>query len=492
MDTLTLKQLTNLLQRRDLSNIPSYSVGLRKLRASILFAFGDMLAILFSLFFSLILRDLLFPGKPEYLSFFTYLPAFMVVHYITFYLRGLYPAFGIDIISEIKNITYSTVAIYIGFIGLTFFVKGDWDYSRFAIILSIIFSLITIPLFRSSVRKIFGKKNWWGIPVIVVGAGNAGEKVIRSLHRYSQIGLEPIVAIDDNIDRWGYIDKVPVIGGLDVIPDLSKKLKVQDAIFAMPRVDVKRQQEIMEKYSSYFENVTIIPDLYGINSIWVSSQDIGGIFGLEVQKKLLKGTSLLTKRVFDILAGSILLILSLPFIAIIAAAIKLDSKGSIFFRQERMGKSDTRFRMLKFRTMHIDAENRLQHLLESNEELRKEYEVYHKLKNDPRMTRIGKFLRKYSLDELPQFYHVIVGEMSLIGPRTYMPWEKSKMNGMDKLILKVKPGISGLWQVTGRSYDSSFEERNITDVYYIRNWSIFLDLYIFFRTIAVILMGYGG
>jgi lipopolysaccharide/colanic/teichoic acid biosynthesis glycosyltransferase len=141
--------------------------------------------------------------------------------------------------------------------------------------------------------------------------------------------------------------------------------------------------------------------------------------------------------------------------------------------------------------MHTDAEERLDDLLEKNPELKAEYEIYHKMNDGPRLTRIGKFLRKFSLDELPQFWNVIKGEMSLIGPRAYIPWEKIKMGGNDEMILQVKPGISGLWQVTDRN-ESSFEERIMIDIYYIRNWSMFLDLYILARTISVVFSGKGG
>ena len=141
--------------------------------------------------------------------------------------------------------------------------------------------------------------------------------------------------------------------------------------------------------------------------------------------------------------------------------------------------------------MHNDAEQRLEYLLQQDEELRAEYEFYHKLRNDPRVTRIGRFLRKFSLDELPQFWNVLKGDMSLIGPRAYMPREKYKMSGLDDMILKIHPGISGLWQVTDRN-ESSFEERVHTDIYYIRNWSMFLDIYILARTIGVVLFGKGG
>jgi Undecaprenyl-phosphate galactose phosphotransferase WbaP len=231
--------------------------------------------------------------------------------------------------------------------------------------------------------------------------------------------------------------------------------------------------------------------LFGLSSLWVSTRDLGGILGLEVQQSLLRKSSKIKKRLFDIVIASLLSLLLLPLCIVIALVIYFDSKGKTLFKQVRMGLNDTRFKIIKFRTMHCDAERRLNHLLNQYDELKEEYDRYHKLRNDPRLTNIGKILRKFSLDELPQFINVIKGEMSLIGPRAYMPWEKDKMNGYEELILKVKPGISGLWQVTDRN-NSSFEERNLIDVYYIRNWSMFLDFYILARTIAVVATGKGG
>lgn len=332
---------------------------------------------------------------------------------LAYYLKGLYPGFGIDVIEELRSITYSTSIVYALLAGLTFFVK-DGEFSRLMFIMSWGLSLFILPIGRSFIRKFVACKSWWGIPVLIIGAGRTGETIITSLKKHSYIGLRPIVAIDDDIDRWGYIDSIPVIGGLDVIPEISSKLRVDHAIIAMPKVESKKQEQIIRKYSKYFSHVTVIPNLFGLSSLWVSTRDLGGILGLEVQQKLLRKSALAAKRVFDLTIASLLCVAASPLILAISILIWLDSKGSIFFKQERMGKDDTRFKIVKFRTMHIDAEQRLADLLERNPEMKQEYEIYHKLKDDPRLTRVGKFLRKFSLDELPQFINVVKGEMSLI------------------------------------------------------------------------------
>lgn len=487
----SLKSLTEMLVNPAEAIKPQENVFLRKLAAGSILFFADLVVLSATIFITLIARDNFLPGDVDLNKYLDIFPLILLLFPAIFYLRGLYPGFGIDVIEELRILTYSITFVFAILATLSFLVKDAWEYSRIAFILSWGIAVLTVPMGRALVRKMFSHKSWWGVPVIIIGAGNSGEQVIKSLKKHPQIGLRPIVAIDDNSDKWGYIENVPVVGGMEVIPQLVNKLDIEQAIIAMPNASRSKKQEIIQTYSKYFKNTTFIPDLYGISSLWVSSKDLGGIVGLEVQQKLLKKSSQIRKRIFDIVLATTLSILALPLIIIIAILIKIDSRGKVFFKQERMGKGDSRFNIVKFRTMHYDAEKRLSDLLAKNKELKAEYEVYHKMKNDPRLTRVGRFLRKYSLDELPQFWNVIKGEMSLIGPRAYMPWEKYKMNGHEEMILKVKPGISGLWQVTDRNA-SSFEERNSTDVYYIRNWSMFLDIYIVARTIAVVLSGKGA
>lgn len=491
MNNITLKELTEILSDQSLRiDRKNLSASTRKAKASSILLMMDLMVLTLSLLLAESLRAIVYSSSFHFVIAMQQVLILLPVFAFTFSIRGLYPGFGVDVISELKNLTYSSLVIYSLLIAFSYLVQDLWPYSRFVFFTSLLLTTLLLPAGRSLVRKLFAQKSWWGIPVIVVGAGHTGHQLINSLKKHVEIGLRPIVAIDDDIDRWGYIYDVPVIGGMDVIPDLSKKLKINHAIFAIPKVNSKRQREIINKYANFFEHTTVIPDLFGSPGFWVSSKDLGGIIGLEVQQNLINYSAHIFKRSFDIIVGSLLFVVSIPLYLIISLLIYIDSRGKVFFHQERMGLNNTRFEIIKFRTMHVDAEKRLNDLLESNKEMKEEYEIYHKLTNDPRLTRVGKILRKFSLDELPQFYNVLKGEMSLIGPRAYMPWERIKMSGMDEIILKVKPGISGLWQVTDRNI-STFEERNFTDVYYIRNWSMFLDFYILGKTITVIITGKG-
>ncbi|MGA2297354.1 MAG: undecaprenyl-phosphate galactose phosphotransferase WbaP [FCB group bacterium] len=464
---------------------------MRKLSAGLILLTADVFVLSFVLFFSLILREVLWPGNLDLKNYFSILPLLIFLFPAAFYMRGLYPSYGIDVIDELRDLSYSITIVFALIAIISIMVREVWEYSRLVFLMSWLLSLPLVPLGRTAVRKIFCSKAWWGIPVIIIGAGDAGEKVIKSLQAQMHLGLRPILAVDDDPQRWGYINQVPVVGGIEIVTELAKKLDVDHAIIAMPSVNRARQKEIIEKYSKIFTHTFVIPNLFGLSSLWVSSRNIGGILGLEVQQRLLKKSSHIKKRIFDVILASTIGIIVLPLMLLISLVIFIDLKGRIFFKQQRMGLHDSRFKMVKFRTMHLDAEKRLTHLLNQNEQLREEYDIYHKLRNDPRLTKLGRLLRKFSLDELPQFWNVIKGEMSLIGPRAYMPWEKVKMKGHEEIILNVKPGISGLWQVTDRN-SSSFEERNYIDVYYIRNWSMFLDIYIVARTISVILLGKGG
>lgn len=176
--------------------------------------------------------------------------------------------------------------------------------------------------------------------------------------------------------------------------------------------------------------------------------------------------------------------------AVIAVLIKLESSGPVIYSQNRIGKDHRVYKIYKFRTMVHGAEEFLTELLSQDEELLREYNHYHKLKDDPRITRIGAFLRRYSLDELPQIINILKGEMSLIGPRAYLPSELEHINGYLNIILKVRPGITGWWQVNGRNR-TSFSERIQMDYYYLSNWSLWLDFYIFFKTFFTLIHGDG-
>ncbi len=403
----------------------------------------------------------------------------------------LYPGTGLRPPTEIKRVS---LALFLGFAslaGLSFLTKTGASYSRAVFLLSWLFALAIVPLARLGARNAFGRWPWWGEGVLILGAGKTGELVVRAMQREAGMGLRPIALLDDHPKKWGQeVAGVKVEGPLSLAPRYAEK-GVRYAVLAMPGVSSQRLVEIIENNCAHFPHLVLIPDFFGSPSLWVQAQDLGGILGLEVEQKLLRRRAWWFKRALDLLIVGLTFPLWGTLMLVGAALVRLSSPGPIFFWQERLGYRGTRFRVCKFRTMYVDAETRLKELLARDDHLREEFERFHKLRNDPRVPALSRFLRKWSLDELPQIWNVIRGEMSLVGPRAYMPQEREDMQGLEEIILKVRPGITGLWQVSGRNR-LSFADRLRIDVYYVRNWSMWLDVYILLKTVKVVLRGEGA
>lgn len=290
--------------------------------------------------------------------------------------------------------------------------------------------------------------------------------------------------------KFAEVEGVPVVGDLSLAPILAQRLKIPYAVLAMPGVDGPKLLQIVERVGGKFSHLLVIPDLFGFATLGVPAKNLGGILGVEVRQQLLLPGPRLAKRVMDATLTSIGVLFVLPFLVLIALLIKLDSKGPIFYSQNRLGKDGEFFKAYKFRTMHGDGEERLKAILDGDPQLRAEYEIYHKLRKDPRVTRIGRVLRKFSLDEFPQLLNVIIGDMSLVGPRPYIEREVTEMGGQEKIILRAPPGMTGMWQVSDRNA-TSFAQRVQIDVYYVRNWSPWLDIHILAKTFGVVVKGSG-
>ena len=230
--------------------------------------------------------------------------------------------------------------------------------------------------------------------------------------------------------------------------------------------------------------------MVNFGSVWVKPRDIEGQLGLEITHQILDPTSRLIKNIIDLILGLFLVIALFPLLLLISFLIWIDSPGPVFYKQKRLGLNHHLFEAIKFRTMVIDADEKLQELMKSDPQAQQEYQEHHKITNDPRITRIGRWLRKYSLDELPQLFNVVQGDMSVIGPRAYMPEEQEEIGENIDLILHVKPGMTGWWQVMGR-HQTTFKTRLLMDEYYLSNWSLWLDAYILIKTVWVVISGTG-
>lgn len=467
---------------------PPVHSGLILGAVSIVYMITDVLAITLAISLAVFTRSRL--GG---LDISVYLPLWPVVFlFVAVYtIVGLYPGIGQAPAEELRRLTLASTLVYLVLGVGTFLFKEGEAYSRLVFLGAWALTILFVPLCRAIARNLFARRTWWGIPVVVFGAGDTGKIVIRALNRNPGLGLKPVAALDDDPGKRSAIDDVLVLGGIDMAPIVARDYNVRHAIVAMPGVERKKLLQILERYAGVFPHLILIPDLFGFSSLWVSAQDLGGLLGLEIRQRLLLTGPRLTKRIVDLVVAVVGGLLISPIILLIALLIKIDSPGPVFFMQDRLGKNGRIFKAVKFRSMYVDSDERLTKLLEDHPFMREEYETFHKLRNDPRVTRIGRVLRKLSLDEIPQLWNVLRGDMSLVGPRAYLPRELSKMNGSEKIILKVLPGITGLWQVSGRS-EVPFAKRLEIDVYYVRNWSIWLDLYILARTVWVVLFSRGA
>lgn len=410
---------------------------------------------------------------------------------LAYALIGLYPGVALSPVDELRSASLSTTLMYLVMGSAIFLLREGEIYSRSIFLLAGVFSLALIPLIRSLCRYLFAAQPWWGYPVMVLGAGHTGEMVIRTLKRRPGIGLKPIVVLDDDLHKWGTLHQVPVMGGLELAPGLARSRRIPYAIIAMPSVPRDRLLYLLERYGQTFAHLLVIPDLYGFSSLWVEGRDLGGILGLEVRQRLLLPVPRLFKLLIDLMFTLIGGTLVLPLIVLIALLIKLDSPGPIFYSQVRIGYRGQHFRAWKFRSMVKDADQRLKLYLESHPGLQENWQKDQKLRHDPRITRVGRFLRRTSLDELPQLWNILRGEMSLVGPRPIIDEEIWRYGDLFDLYKKVTPGLTGLWQVSGRN-DLSYDERVGLDAYYVRNWSVWLDVYILMRTVWVVLSGEGA
>ncbi|NJM97547.1 MAG: undecaprenyl-phosphate galactose phosphotransferase WbaP [Phormidesmis sp. RL_2_1] len=414
-----------------------------------------------------------------------------LIFVFTYALASLYPATAMSPVEELRRITLMTTLLYTLLGSSIFLFREVAIYSRAAFLMAWLLSIAFVVLGRYGIRALWARMPWWGYPVVIMGAGKTGEMVIRTLQHQPSLGLKPIAVLDDDVSKHGSLVGVPVIGRLSMGSALAQRYKIPYAIIAIPGVSHRRLSQMLERYGRVFPHVMIIPDLFGVASLWVIAKDLGGLLGLEIRQQLLLPGPRLLKACLDKGLVVVIGLLCLPLIGLISLLIALDSRGPIFYCQWRIGRGGRMFKVWKFRSMVIDADVALARYLADHPELQLAWEADQKLKNDPRITRMGHFLRKTSLDELPQLWNIFRGEMSMVGPRPIVRTEVWRYGDKFALYLQVLPGLTGLWQVSGRN-NVTYEERVNFDAYYVRNWSVWLDIYILMRTIKVVLAGDGA
>ncbi len=367
----------------------------------------------------------------------------------------------------------ASVGMIISIAFISFFFKNQLDYPRLMMVyvwmLTILFTSLGRAL-QSRIQLSLQARNWGEERVLIVGTGEVGRMVMQKIKRTPGLGYRVVGFVDDEA-KVKAIQDCPVLGATDEIPALIESQRINEVIIAIPEAPHQEILKVASKCDRGRVSVKVFPDVFQIMATEVSIGDLGGLPLLTMRDVALRGWRLTVKRVIDVVGSAMTLVILSPLMMLLGILIKLDSEGPIFFTQERMGLDGKRFLMLKFRSMRANAEE--------------ETGPVWATANDSRRTRLGTTIRRFSIDELPQFINVLLGDMSLVGPRPERPvfveqFKQSIPRYMDRH--REKAGITGWAQVNGLRGDTSIIERTKYDLWYIENWSVALDLRILIRT----------
>lgn len=321
--------------------------------------------------------------------------------------------------------------------------------------------------------------------VLIVGAGAVGQELNHQILKNPQSGLQVVGFLDDNQHKNTM--EPGILGPLEKAPQVIREKLVDDVVIALPQSAYQRTNTLVSELHQLPVKIWIIPDYFRLALHKAAIAEFAGIPMLDLRAPALNEYQRLVKRAFDLTAILIGLPVALPIIALVALVIKLERRGPAFLLQERVGENGRIFKMIKFRTMIPGAEQ-YQEMVTTQDELGN---LVHKIANDPRVTPLGRLLRRSSLDELPQIFNVLRGEMSLVGPRPELPYLVEKYESWQRQRFAVPQGMTGWWQINGRS-DKPMHLNTEDDLYYVQNYSLLLDIYILIKTIGVVLKGKGA
>jgi Undecaprenyl-phosphate galactose phosphotransferase WbaP len=401
---------------------------------------------------------------------------------------SLYPGIIHNAVTELRRLGLGLSVSFLVMGGLMFVTRCGDDYPRHVLLLWWLMAMIVTPLLRSVVRELACHKPWWGIPVAVFYTGVESADIIGELEKHPEIGLKPVVILSSP-QAVRPRHPLPVIDMQ--FAAAVRACGVDRALIALPEAGGGKLLQDLEVFESLFPRLLIMQSSPALYSLTVDARQIGGSLAVEVRRDLLLPLPRLAKRLMDLLIVCLILPAVGFTIVLLGILVRLESPGPVFYGHRRIGRDHSSFCAWKLRTMQVNGDQLLQKALAEDGALREEWLRDRKLRRDPRITRVGRFLRKMSLDELPQLWNVLRGEMSLVGPRPIVEEEVAAYGQNFSLYCRVTPGLTGLWQVSGRNTVSS-RDRVRLDSYYVRNWSPWLDLHILARTAKVVLTGQGA
>ncbi len=419
-------------------------------------------------------------------------PIFLAIWLALLHFLGMYHSFRIKEVSDILLTIWASVCIGVGIFGASAYLLKFQDFSRvFIICIFFVVGVLTSAekvLIMSFFRQI-RKKGYNFRRILVVGTGPRAQKFMKLIRERGEWGLKIIGLIDEDRRLIGEeLSGFRVLGTLSDVPSIAHENAVDEVMFIVPRSWFYKIDKVIAFCETEGIRVHIAVDVFESQFAKPKQTDLEGFLLLTFERTSIKVWQLFLKGVFDIVVSGMLLVLLMPVFVIIAVAITTTSKGPVFFRQTRVGLNGRKFTLYKFRTMVKNAEALLPELMAQNE---MEGPVF-KMENDPRVTPLGRFLRKYSLDELPQLWNVFTRDMSLVGPRPPIPEEVNKYDSWQRRRLNMRPGITCLWQVQGRNKITNFDEWMRLDLHYIDHWSFIMDLRVMAKTVPAVLFGVGA
>ena len=465
---------------------------MRRLLPEITLMTCDYVAIVVAQFISLFIRNVAdYWYNMYYFYSYSYIFIFVPAIFIIFLMQARTYKQMKPIVDTMRDIFLAVFYGWIAAIIVIYLLKASNQSSRLFMLLLMPTVLFNVCVLRYAVMKFFKRKNLFTEKVILVGAGKTAERIVRFWsgdlgYRYEIAGI-----LDDNPVSKTLPKKFPIIGGFNNLKNAVKIHKVNTVIIAAPGISKEILQNLITKIQNTVEHISFIPDLIGtpMASVETSILFTEEILMLNLKNNLANPYNRFLKRIFDLtltIFGSIAIS---PLLIGLAIIVAIDNRGKIIFAHRRIGMTGKHFNCYKFQTMKPNFD--LQKYLDENPEAKKEWEESFKLTEDPRVTKLGAILRKTSLDELPQIFNVLKGEMSLVGPRPIVDEEVPRYGKFIREYFMVLPGITGFWQVSGRS-DTTYEERVAMDTWYVRNWSVWIDILYLFKTFKAVTSGKGA
>lgn len=401
----------------------------------------------------------------------------IAILWLSFLTRGLYDLKPYLIWEELHRIVKGC-AIAIILVFFLFYIVKVANLTT-AVVVSMGVFIVLSGLSRLLYRVTLFRLNLLVTNVIVVGGGIQGVKFCWNVEAHPFTTYKVLGFVVD--DETPEVQEYPILGRLQDLGRIVEEHQVDEAVIAIPKATRESFLSVMNDLEVRVRSIRFIPDMYGVLTFSPEITEFNRVLTISANQGLLSPVRRLYKRLLDLLFGLLGALILLPLYVVVTILVKLDDGGKVLFTQQRVGLNGRPIRIYKFRTMVKDAEKVLADMMAKDPVIREEYQREKKLANDPRITKVGNFLRKTSLDEFPQFINVLKGEMSVVGPRPYLFTEIRDMGDKYSSIVKIKPGITGLWQASGRN-ELPFDERVVLDQYYVRNWTVWFDMVIIIRT----------